>query len=402
MSEPRETRAPALGDRSLFPDLAARFYLNHAAISPPSLPVRAAALGVLEDYARHGAAAFPRWSEQRARLKRKFASMIGAAAADIGLVPNTTQGVIDVALCLPWRRGDRIVVFDGEFPANVTPWQRAAELFGLEIHPVPLRPFLESDAAGLSRLEDELRGGVRLVAVSAVQFQTGLRMPLRGIGALCRAAGTELFVDAIQACGMVPVDVVEGHVDYLACGSHKWLMGLEGAGFLYVHPERVAALRPSVAGWLSHEDALAFLFEGPGRLRYDRPIRKRADFIEGGNCNSVGFAALEASIDIFSELGPAAIFAHVSGYLDLLEAGLRARGFDSLRAPEPTRRSGSLSVIPPANVSVVALHAALGQLGVACSIPDGILRFSPHWPNAHAEVAGVLEAVDAALASVSG
>nr|MBK7067198.1 hypothetical protein [Deltaproteobacteria bacterium] len=48
--------------------------------------------------------------------------------------------------------------------------------------------------------------GLRLAAVSAVQFQSGLRMPPRPSPTGC-AVGGVLFVDAIQACGSVPIDV---------------------------------------------------------------------------------------------------------------------------------------------------------------------------------------------------
>jgi hypothetical protein len=54
-------------------------------------------------------------------------------------------------------------------------------------------------------------------------------------------------------------------------------------------------------------------------------------------------------------------------------------------------------VRPPPGVSLVALHAALGRRKIVCATPDGILRFSPHWPNALREVETVVGAVDGAL-----
>jgi selenocysteine lyase/cysteine desulfurase len=394
-------KAAKLGDRSLFPDLEYRVYFNHGAISPPSTPVRRAVVSVLDDYARHGAASFATWAAQRLRLKEKIGRLVGARGEDLALMPNTSRGVSDVALCFPWARGDRVIVFAGEFPANVTPWQRAAEHFGLELAWIPAAAFAASEAEGLELLRLELERGVRVAAVSLVEFQTGLRMPVEAMAALCHQAGAELFVDAVQGVGVVPIDVGAAGIDYLACGAHKWLMGLEGAGFLYVSPERVAALRPSVAGWLSHEDPIGFLLRGPGQMRYDRPIRKTADFFEGGNLNTAGLSALEASIDLLLHLGVPAIFAHVNGILDALEAGLLARGFESLRSRDPRQRSGILSVRPPAGVSVVDLQREVGLRGVSCSIPDGLLRFSPHWPNDAGQVPEVLAAVDGSLAGLA-
>ncbi len=386
-----------LGDRSLFPALEPRAYLNHAAVSPPSLAVRAAAERVLADYERVGVGAVMHWVEQRERLKGKLARLIGARAEDVALVSNTTRGVTDIALCIPWQPGDRVVLFKGEFPANTTPWQRAADLFGLEIAWLDANAFLDEPEAALAGLDAELDRGVRLVAASMVEFQTGLRMPLAAIGAACHRYGAELAVDAIQGLGVAPLDAPRENVDYLACGSHKWLMGLEGVAFVYVAPERVAALRPVVAGWLSHEDALEFLHAGAGHLRYDRPIKRGADFLEGGATNAVGCAALEASFDLIDQLGVPAVFDHVQRYHDALEPALVARGFKSRRATDIPRRSGTLSLLPPAGVDVVDVHRELGARGISCSIPDGLLRFSPQWPNALEEVPVVLEAVDQAI-----
>ncbi len=380
-----------LGDRSQFDDLDVDVYFNHASISPLSRAVRAAAQSAMDDYARLGAGAWLTYRDQRERLREKLATLVGADAPDVALVPSTSQGIVDLALCFPWQRGDRILLFDGEFPANVTPWQRAAALFGAEILMHRAEDF--RTAEGLDRLRTELaRAPVRLVAVSAVQFQTGLRMPLRAIADACHAAGAELFVDAIQAVGAVPIDVRALDVDYLVAGSHKWLMGPEGCGLAYVRPDRIAALRPAVASWLSHEDPATFLFEGKGHLRYDRPIRTRADFLEVGAQNTVGFAALEASVDHLLEIGVARIHAHVQGILDPLEEALEAAGCRSLRSSDPAARSTILSCEPPDGRTCQEIFEHLAGNGVSCATPDGNLRFSPHWPNDVGQVAHVIDA----------
>jgi len=388
--EPR-TRAARIGDRGLFPDLEAFAYLNHAAISPPSSEVARAISAVVATYAREGVGALREWLPQRERLRARLGALIGAPPERVALSSSTTRAVVDVALCLPWREGERVLCLRGEFPTNVTPWQRAAETFGLEI------VFLDADAfrtpRGLEELGRELERGLRLVAVSAVEFQTGLRMPLAEIARAAHGAGAEVFVDAIQAVGVVPLDVVALGVDYLACGSHKWLMGTEGAAFAYVREGR--QLVPRVAGWLSHEEPLRFLFEGPGHLRYDRPIRTDPTFLESGAANAIGLAALEASVAILGELGVPAIFDHVQRYHDALEPALLERGFESER--DPRLRSGILSVRPPRGVELPELHQALAERGVACSTPDGRLRFAPHWPSSVDEVPRVVEALDECL-----
>jgi selenocysteine lyase/cysteine desulfurase len=292
-----------------------------------------------------------------------------------------------------------VVLLEGEFPGNVTPWLRAAALFGLEPTFLPAADFAGDAARGLSRLDDALARGARLVAASAVQFQTGLALPLAEMAAVCARRGAELCVDAVQAAGVVPLDALAVGADYLVGGAHKWLMGVEGAGYLWIRPGRVEALRPALAGWLSHEDPVSFLTAGrEGLLRYDRPLRSRADVFEAGSAGVVAQAALDASLAVLLGLGVPAIHAHVQSLLDALEPVLRSRGFEVLRAPEPARRSGILSARPPPGRDARVLRERLAQRGVVVAIPDGLLRIAPHWPNGPGEVGVLAEALDAALA----
>jgi len=393
-----EDPTPRLGDRTLFPDLEWAIYGNHASVSPPSAPVRRAVDDLVGAYAARGLDGFFAWHDRQVALRARLARLIGAASEDLAFVPNTTTGVVDIALCLPWRASDHVIVFEGEFPTNVTPWQGAAETFDLRITALPLDGFGDHTGRGLERLEDALRGGARLVAVSAVEFQTGLAMPLKAMADLAHAHGAELFVDAIQAVGIRPLDVKALGVDYLASGAHKWLMGMTGGGLLYVAPERIEALVPRVAGWLSHEDPMVFLSE-PDALRYDRPIRARTDFVENGVGDTVALAALAASTEILETLGVAAIYDHVQRYHDRLERVLLNRGFASLRAPDPTARSGILSVKPPPGRTHAEIAQGLAERGISVARPDGLVRFSPHWPNALHEVPRIAEALDEVLAA---
>lgn len=371
-----------IGDRSLFPDLEGDAFLSHAAVSPLSAPVIEAITDAMSDFARKGVAAVRPWVAQRDRLRAKLAALIGADAGEIGLVPSTSQGVIAIARSFDFAPGDRILLFRGEFPTNVTPWQQIADERGCEIVWLETSDVLLSQDPELIALRALLDQGVRLVAISAVQFQTGWRMPLEEIGALCQEYGARLFVDAIQAVGGIPLDVDACKIDFLASGSHKWLMGPEGAGFVYIRQERFEELTPRHASWLSHEDALLFLFEGPGELRYDRPIRKRADFVEMSAVNTLGYAGLEASVDILTSLGVDTIFAHVDAYLDALEERITDElSLISVRSRHPAHRSGILSFQIPPEVQNKELGDTLVQRGIIASTPDGLLRFAPHWPN---------------------
>jgi selenocysteine lyase/cysteine desulfurase len=137
-------------------------------------------------------------------------------------------------------------------------------------------------------------------------------------------------------------------------------------------------------------------------LRYDRPIKGGIQFMEGTSANAAGYAALEAALAAILQLGVPAIFEHVSGYLDELEAGLLARGLTSVRPREAARRSGILSIEPPPALAAADLVAALRERGIYATMPDGLLRFAPHFPNSRAEIPALLSALDSALAALPG
>lgn len=380
-----------LGSRELFPDLEARAYLAHAAISPLSRPVSNVIDEVRSDYARLGLGAFMKWHERREQLRALAATLFSVTPECIGLTHNTTHGIQTVALGFPWKPGDRVICLRGEFPGNVTPWQIAAERFGGEVVWLDVGDFGGDAAKGLAELEAVLEPGAAVLAVSAVQFQTGLKMPLAEIAQRCRARGCAVFVDAIQAAGVTPID--PAHCDFMAVGGHKWLMGVEGTGLVYVAPDWMGRLRPLTAGWLSHEDPVDFLFE-PDALRYDKNIRRRADFVEAGAYNTAGLAALEVGLGLVLEAGgPAAIHGHVQRYLDGIERGLADSGWRSLREGQGGGRSGILAFAPPSGVVLGEVAERLGSQGIVVSIPDGVLRIAPHWPNSLDEVPAVCAAI---------
>ena len=382
-----------IGSRSLFPGLTHQVYLNHAAVSPISSVVSAEITQVCEDYANLGLSAIFKWLEHREHTRGMCGTLINAAASDIGFVANTTSGIQAVAWSIDWRAGDRILLFDGEFPTNISPWQAVREQFEGGLAWVSVRDCPDAHIF-LDRVEQQLVQGVRLVAISAVQFQTGWRAPLKELGKLCSHYGAMLFVDAIQALGVIPLDVEELDIDALACGAHKWLMGVEGTGFVYLSPQLREQQKHRLRGWLSHENGLDFLFNGAGHLHYERGIKSEASWVEGGAQSTIGLAALGASLSTLLTLQIPSIFAHITNYIDQLEMLFLAKGYHSLR--HPTQRSAILSLRPPATHPASTLPQIFEQLGVAVTCPDGLLRCAPHWPNSLAE----LELIESALAHI--
>lgn len=379
----------SLGSRQAFPHLQDQCYLAHAAVAPLAQPVSESLQTYIRLLESKGFEAVSETLAMRERLRQKLAQMLDCPPQQLALTAGTSWGLLAVAHNRKWQAGEGVLLFEGEFPTNITPWQRAAEQYELRLEWLPAQSF--SGAQGLEDLEQKLRQGLSLVAVSAVQFQTGLRMPIKEIVSLCHSYKAEVCVDLIQAAGVLPLSLSDWGVDYAAGGAHKWLMGCEGAGYLYLSPTAAQNWQHRWAGWLSHPDPVDFLL-AENRLRYDKPVCHQVQSLEIGTSSALSQVALEASVDILLHLGVENIYRHVQSYLDALEPALMEAGWTSLRHPQ--LRSGSLALRPPqASGTARQWSQQLAEQGIRASTPDGLLRLSPHWCNSLDEVPRVIQAL---------
>ncbi|HUO86139.1 MAG TPA: aminotransferase class V-fold PLP-dependent enzyme, partial [Thermoanaerobaculia bacterium] len=279
--------------RARFPVTADWVYLNHAAIGP----LTAAAADRLAELARSVAATGDRRWPQRndgvEEVRHGVARLLGAGApSSVAFVENTSAALSLVAQGLPWRRGENVVTAACEYPSNVYPWM-ILERHGVELRRVAERPGgrLEPDDL-LARCDES----TRVLALSWVQYASGLRSDLSVLAAACRERDVLFVVDAIQGLGALALDVEATGVDVVAAAGHKWLLGPEGVGLLYLSPRAVERLTPTRAGWRSMVH------------RYDWE-RLVVDFAPGalalecGTLNVYGILALGASVEVLLAAG---------------------------------------------------------------------------------------------------
>ena len=83
-----------------------------------------------------------------------------------------------------------------------------------------------------AEVEAAIRLDTALVTVMYANNEVGSVLPIREIGAVCRAKKVVFHTDAVQAVGHIPVNVVDDNVDMMSVSAHKF-HGPKGAGFLY-------------------------------------------------------------------------------------------------------------------------------------------------------------------------
>ncbi|MDF9621014.1 aminotransferase class V-fold PLP-dependent enzyme [Pseudomonas entomophila] len=342
-------------------------YLNHAAIAPWPRRASEAVARFARDNVRLGAREYPAWLATERRLRERLARLLNApTTGDIALVGNTSQALSLVAFGLDWQPGDQVIISDEEFPSNRVIWQALAER-GVEVLEVSLAG--EAPEAALLNACDPR---ARLLAISAVQFGSGLRLDLTRLGEGCRSRGVLFCVDAIQHIGALPFDVQRYQCDFAMADGHKWMLGPEGLAVFYCRGELRKQLKLNAYGWHMLEHL------GDFERRDWQPARSARRF-EPGSPNMLGACALEASLSLLEDVGMTVVAEQLALRVEQLHEGLAALPGARLHSPnDPGRRAGivTFSLEGHANADI---YRTLSADGVICAVRGPGVRFSPHF-----------------------
>ncbi|MFO1462604.1 MAG: aminotransferase class V-fold PLP-dependent enzyme [bacterium] len=363
--------------RELFPVTREWVYFNHAGVAPISLRVAEAAAAFNREALQHGYTQAGRWHKRIEEIRGACARLIGADPEEIAFVKNTSHGISLVAQGLDLKEGDEVILSEAEFPSNVYPWM-ALEKRGVVLKKIPLRG-AELD---LDRLAGLVTAQTRVIALSSVQYGNGYRLPVAEIGKLCRDLDIRFLVDGIQSLGAFPLDVRQDRVDFLAADAHKWMLGPEGIGILYVRKELISQLEPALLGWNSVVQPLDF-----DRLHFE--LRPDAGRFEEGSHNGMSIYALGAAVELLLEIGVPRIAERILELTDHLQTGLLELGMELLHPQAPEQRSGIVSFrLPedPEGKALPALERRLFAEGIYASVRRRGLRLSPHFYNHEAEI----------------
>jgi cysteine desulfurase/selenocysteine lyase len=371
--------------RAEFPSAGRQVHMNHAGISPLPQRVAAAVRTFAEQALLLDAAVYRGWEARADAVRAAAARLIGARPHEIAFVRSTSEGLSLVASGLAWQPGDNVVTVADEYPSNVYPW------FGLQRLGVETRLLARPGLRfGADEVADLIDARTRVVAVSAVDWQSGFRADLAALGELCRRRDVLFVVDAIQAVGALQTDVAACAIDVLAAGGHKWLLAPEGCGLLFVSDRIVERVHPVVLGWKSVENAGVY-------LPYHFELRRDAARLEPGSAPHLGIHALGAAIDLLLEIGPAEIEARVLETTDQLAEGLQRIGATIL---SPRGRRERSAILTFALGDTATLHRALTDAQITVRSRLSGIRLAPHFYNDANDIARVLEVVSASAKSI--
>jgi selenocysteine lyase/cysteine desulfurase len=381
--------------RPQFPVTRHLVYLNHAAVAPLSVRCAQAMKDLAEDACQFGSLHYGDWLSCYDGLRRSAARLVNAEPGEIAIVKNTSEGIATIAMGMDWRPGDRVVAFAEEFPANFFPWKRL-ESQGVRITWLSIYDSFEKI--------DEACRGARLLALSYVNYLSGYRIDLEQVGAICKQHGAIFFVDAIQGLGAFPMDVRRAGIHALAADGHKWLLGPEGCGILYIQRDFQDSVDAVEFGWTN----VAGYNDYASR---DMTLRPDAGRYECGTLNTIGCFGLRAALDLILEVDVDCISPRVLALAQQAAHGALRKGYEILGStnhvqpgapavrtafggpgepPAPERGSGIVSLRKPGWQSE-AIVSRLREAGILASPRQGWIRISPHFYQTEEEIARLVD-----------
>lgn len=391
-----------LGHRDEFPLLARSVYLNTCSLGARSERSRRHLDAYFDAWDTLGARAwYRRWLGELDALREDFGAVIGVPGGEIALAPNVSAALTVIASALePIHRGDpataelladagiaarqgprpKVITTALDFPTIGHQWL-ARETLGVELVVLPSPDGISVPLEAFGEAIDERTA---LVATGHVYFTTGARVELGPLASLCHERGALLLVDAYQATGIVPTDVVADGVDVYVSGTLKWLFGGSGMAFAWVRPDLHRALVPTTTGWFSGARQFAFAVD---ELEYAPDGRR----YELGTPSMPSAAIARGGMDLVREIGVTRLGERTGDLGDLLIELADSAGLQ-VRAPRAAAARGG--IVPIAVTDPKPVVDALADDGIIVDFRPGIVRCSPAFYSTEDEVRLLVERLD--------
>lgn len=366
--------------RSEFLTLQEKIYLNSCSLGP--LPRRS--MRYFAEYQRHwlekGSLAWEdEWFPETQRIKTAFGRVMGAAAAELAIMPNVSAGLTMVGSLVDFSKRKKVVVHALDFPTTVHQWLVKQRL-GVEVVMVPSEDGVTVPAERVAAAVD---ADTALVCTTHIIYSTGYIQDMQPIAEACRRHGALLCVDGYHAVGSLDFDVGDLGCDFYTAGVLKWLMGGPGLAFLWVHP-RHHGLTPTATSWLA--SAEPFDFDN----RHWEPAADARRF-EFGTPPVPNFYIARGGLELINEIGMPAVRRRQVELCRRLIAGAQARGWPVASPLDDEQRGGMVMLqVPRARETV---HFLNREANFVVDYRPGIVRVSPHFFNNEADIDAVLEAV---------
>jgi cysteine desulfurase / selenocysteine lyase len=321
----------------MFPVTKKWIYLITGATAPLAKPVYEACSSYVNENSEDGFKFYSNVGEIIEGPKKLFARLVNCDVDELTFVPNSTHGINLVSQMVRPKKGENVVISDLEYYGCAYPWLRT-QLDGVKVRVAKS----EHGKLPIENIEKLVDDKTKVISIAHV-CHSGLRQDLRSLSKLAHDHGAYMVSDAIGSCGVVDVDVRENQVDFLTTSSYKWLLGLQGGGFLYVRKGLVDSFNPPFPGSQATPSSdWAKLMSSPSWDKINFP--KSATRYETGMPSIIAATSLGASIKLLLKIGMRNVEKRVSDLTQYAIESMERIGLDVVTPHERNQRGGHVIV----------------------------------------------------------
>jgi kynureninase len=193
-----------------------------------------------------------KWMDQPLRVGNQIAEFIGAPEGSV-IMGDTLSIKVYQALsaALELNPTRRVILSDsGNFPTDLYMAQ------GLIMS---LNNGYELRIVDPESVIDAIDETVAAVMITHVDYRTGRMHDMLRTTEKAREKGAVMIWDLAHSAGAVPVDLQKSQCEMAIGCTYKYLNGGPGApAFIYVRPDLIGQVRPTLSGWMGHDSPFDF------------------------------------------------------------------------------------------------------------------------------------------------
>lgn len=368
--------------RDLFPILQNSTYLVSHSMGAAPWRAKAALDTYWDEWNAEGPEAWERWLPRIGEIADGIGEIVGAPAGSVFLGPNVSVLQAAIATCIGFAGERNEVVYEAlQFPSLTYVW-REWERYGARTRVIPSD---DGRTIPTERILDAITEKTALAVLSHAYYVSGAVAEIRAIQAHCHEMGALLCVDAYQTTGVYPYDVTEWDLDLVTGGSHKWLCGGPGCGWIYVKPSLLEYFRPAVTGWMAHARPFAFeaapIVHAPNMYRFGT-----------GTPTIPGYVVAKPGHELIRQIGVARIREHNVRLTTRLAEMALERGLRVNTPLDPQQRTGWIGV--DFDDSERICRELIAQRVFVDYRPGCGIRVSPHFYTSDDEIDAFFAALD--------
>lgn len=224
----------------------------------------------------------------------------------------------------------------------------------------------ENGVVKLQEIENSISDDTALVAVMAVNNETGVIQPIDEISQIAHKRGVPFFCDAVQAIGRIPIHLNNQKIDYLSISGHK-IHSTKGTGILYVN--RNSVIPPVIYGGGQENGLRSGTENVPGIVGISVALQ---DILDIGYDNATVQQMSEKILRCINSIP----FSQINGYSARRVPGLVNACFEFIDGSDLVNRLNSLGICVSSSSACGASSQSPSHVLLAMGIPEHIARGS--------------------------